>query len=79
MTGISGEAAVTTRVKSGNAALDVPSVTRMLMLLYEPASAAVGTPVNAPVAVLNVAQAGQLLIAKVKGFPAASLATGTKV
>jgi hypothetical protein len=62
--------------KAGSDALAVPSLTPITMPVYVPTLAAVGAPLNLPVAGLNVAHAGLPAIEKVSVPPAASEALG---
>ena len=52
----------TVRLNAGKLALNVPSLTLITMPLVTPTLLLVGVPVNAPVAVLKLAQLGLLLI-----------------
>ena len=52
----------TVRLKAGKLALNVPSLTLIIMPLVTPTSLLVGVPVKAPVAVLKLAQLGLLVI-----------------
>jgi hypothetical protein len=65
-------------VNADRAALDVPSLTLIMMLEYVPTSAAVGVPLSWPVLVLKVAHEGLLLIEKVSGLPLGSVVVGVK-
>ena len=58
----------------GNDVLAVPSLT--LMTMPACVAAAVGVPLNRPVDVLKLAQAGALAIEKVSVLPSASAAVG---
>jgi hypothetical protein len=76
MTGVSDAIGVTTIAKLLTLALDVPSLTTMVMFEYVPACAELGEPDSSPVDVLKVAQLGQLAIANASALPAALLACG---
>ena len=76
MTGVSDALSVTTFAKLLRLALEVPSLTTMVMFEYVPTCAELGVPDSSPVDVLKVAQLGRLLIANVSALPAASLALG---
>ncbi len=76
MTGVSDELGVTTIAKLARLAVDVPSLTAMVMFEYVPTCAEFGVPDSSPVDVLKVAQFGPLAIANVSALPAASLALG---
>ena len=67
---------VTTIAKLPKLALDVPSLTPMVMFGYVPTCAGLGVPDNTPVEVLKVAQLGRLLIENASALPAGSLAFG---
>src|SRR6185503_4277074 len=70
-------AALTTIENVASCALPpCPSLTPMPMLANVPTLAVVGVPCSRPVAVLNVAHAGRLVILKVSVPPSASLAVG---
>ena len=68
----------TTIENAGSERLTSPSVTRIRMLLYVPTCAAEGVPVNRPVAVLNVAQAGLFCTENVSRLPSGSDAVTLK-
>jgi hypothetical protein len=59
---------------AGSAAVAVPSLTLITILICE--AAAVGVPVNRPVVLEKVAQVGRLTIEKVSVLPSASDAVG---
>jgi hypothetical protein len=59
---------------TGSDVLVMPSLT--LMTIFPCVAATVGVPLNRPVAVLNVAQAGEFVIANVSELPSASEAVG---
>ena len=65
--------------KAGKDTVARPSDTLMTMFEYVPTWAVAGVPVSAPVAVLNVPQAGLLVIEKDRVLPSASLAVGVKL
>jgi len=67
---------VTTIAKLLRLAVEVPSLTAMVMFEYVPTCAELGLPDSSPVEVLKVAQLGPLTIANVSALPAASLALG---
>jgi len=69
---------VTAMANAGSAALDVPSLTLIMMLEYVPTFAAAGVPLSWPVLVLKVAHAGRLEIAKVSVFALGSVVVGVK-
>jgi hypothetical protein len=69
-------AAATVMLKEGSDAVAVPSLTRIVMLLYTPTWLALGVPLKRPVVLLNVVQDGRLVIMKVSALPSASLADG---
>jgi hypothetical protein len=66
----------TTIENAGSGVVFVPSLTRITMLLNVPTLLAVGVPCNRPVAVLNVAHEGRLVIENVNGLPSGSDAVG---
>ncbi len=72
-------AAITATVKGAREVVTLPSLTLMVIPVDEPTLAAVGTPLNLPLAVLKVAHAGLLLILKPSASPLASLAVGVKL
>lgn len=76
MTGVSDALRDTTIAKLRRLALEVPSLTAMVMFEYVPTCAELGVPDSSPVDVLKVAQLGPLMIANVSALPAASLALG---
>jgi hypothetical protein len=69
-------AAVTAIANAGNAAVAMPSLTPIRMLLYVPTWVAPGVPWRAPVVALNVAHAGRFAIVNVSALPSASAADG---
>lgn len=68
------DAAETTIANAGSEAVDLPSLTRIVMPLLVPA--AVGVPASLPVEVLNDAHEGLFAMLKVSASPFASLAVG---
>jgi hypothetical protein len=75
---IAGPAAPDTTViaKAGREALATPSLTLITIPLSVPTSAAAGTPLSCPLAMLKLAHEGLLLIENVRPLPAGSLAVG---
>ncbi len=71
MTGVSGPLGTTVIEKASSATLVVPSLTVMALFEYVPTCAPLGVPDNLPLAVLKLAQVGQLEIETVSGLPAA--------
>ncbi len=71
--------AVTVIANAGRAALALPSLTLMTMPEKLPVVPVGGVPVNAPVCMLKVAQAGLPAIANVSGLSSGSAAVGTNV
>ena len=65
-------------VNAGSATLDVPSLTLITMLEYEPTSALAGVPLNWPVAALKAAHEGWLVIENVSVPPLGSVVVGVK-
>ncbi len=72
-------AAETTIVNGASDACAAPSETEIETFVYEPTSAAVGVPLNRPVEVLKLAQAGRLAIENVSACPSGSEAVGVKL
>ena len=71
-------AAVTVIENAGSAVLSRPSLAVMTIFPYAPTWAAVGVPVNLPVAVLNDAHDGLFWIVNVSADPSGSEAVGWK-
>jgi hypothetical protein len=69
-------AAFTVIANADNEADVLPSLTLIRMPEVVPASAAVGVPLNCPVAVLKLAQEGWLVTEKVRGLPDGSVVVG---
>ena len=69
---------VTVMEKAGNFETEVPSDAPMMMLAYVPAWAAVGVPLNLPVAVLKVAHDGGFWMLNCSALPLLSEAVGVK-
>ena len=65
-------------VNAGSAALEVPSLTLIMMFEYVPTLAAVGVPLSWPVLVLKAAHEGWLAIEKVSVLPLGSVVVGVK-
>ncbi len=71
---------VTLKLNAGSAALKLPSETLITIALVTPISSLVGVPLNAPVAVLKLAQLGLLAMLNVSVVSAStSVAVGVKV
>ena len=66
----------TTIANAGSEADRLPSLTLIPMFEYVPVCALLGVPDSLPVVVLNVAQAGLLVMLNVSGLPSGSLAVG---
>src|SRR2546423_134925 len=63
---------------AGSAALEVPSLTLIMMFEYVPTLAAVGVPLSCPVLLLKAAHEGWLLIEKVSVLPLGSVVGGVR-